>query len=135
LSSAQRAEIGQIDESLKLVADHHFAEAEGVIQPVIHAKHFGRLPSEEQYRALLTAAKLAYTLKHPKLEYESRVRLLALPEATSEDRVSRVNSANRVGDSAEIIIGLTDLAQKSPERLDERTERFIIRVLAYYGRS
>lgn len=81
MSSAQRAEIVQIDASLKLVAEQHFAEAEGVIQPVIHAKHFGRLPSAEQYRALLTAARLSFTLKEPKLEYESRVRLLALPEA------------------------------------------------------
>lgn len=125
LSSAQRAEIGQIDESLKLVADHHFAEAEGVIQPVIHARNFGRLPSAEQYRALLTAAKLAYTLKHPKLEYESRVRLLALPEATAEDRMSRVSAAYRLQDTGEIIIGLTELVQKSPERLNESYNRFI----------
>jgi tetratricopeptide (TPR) repeat protein len=125
LSSPQRAAIAQIDESLKLVADHHFAEAEGVIQPVIHAKVFGRLPSAEQYRALLTAAKLGYTLKHPKLEYESRVRLLVLPEATSEDRVSRVNAAYRLQDTGEIIISLTELVQKSPEKLGESTDRFI----------
>jgi hypothetical protein len=93
LSSAQRAEIAQIDASLKLVADRHFAEAEGIIQPVIHARDFSRLPSAEQYRALTTAAKVAFTLKHPKLEYESRVRLLALPEATVEDRQVRVNAA------------------------------------------
>ena len=85
LAASQRAEIAQIDAALKLVGEQHFAEAEGVIQPVIHAKDFARLPSAEQYRGLLTAAKLAFTLKHPKLEYESRVRLLALPEATAED--------------------------------------------------
>jgi tetratricopeptide (TPR) repeat protein len=129
LSSAQRAEIGQIDESLKLVADHHFAEAEGVIQLVIHAKHFGRLPSEEQYRALLTAAKIAYTLKHPKLEYESRVRLVALPEATSDDRVSRVNAAARLGDVDELVISLTELVKRNPERLTAADERFVIRAL------
>jgi beta-barrel assembly-enhancing protease len=129
LSSAQRAAIAQIDESLKLVADHHFAEAEGVIQPVIHAKHFGRLPSEEQYRALLTAARLAYTLKQPKLEYESRVRLLALPEATAEDRVSRVNAAARLGDVGELVISLTELVKRNPERLTPSDERFVIRLL------
>jgi hypothetical protein len=68
LSSSQRAQIAQIDAALKLVADHHFAETEGAIQPVIHAKNFGRLPSAEQYRALTKAANLAVTLKQPKLE-------------------------------------------------------------------
>jgi beta-barrel assembly-enhancing protease len=129
LSASQRAEITQIDAALKLVGEQHFAEAEGVIQPVIHAKHFERLPSGEQYRALLTAAKLAFTLKHPRLEYDSRVRLLALPEATAEDRVSRVNAAYRLQDTGEIIIGLTQLVQKSPEKLGESTERFILRSL------
>jgi len=129
LTSAQRAEIAHIDESLKLVADHHFDQAEAVIQPVIHAKHFGRLPSAEQYRALQTAARLAFTLKQPKLEYESRVRLLALPEATSDDRVSRVNAAYRLQDTAQIVIGLTDLAQKSPELLEKMNDRFLLAVL------
>src|ERR1700733_1213805 len=125
LSASQRAETAQTDAALKLVAEHHFAEAEGVIQPVVHAKDFGRLPSAEQYRALLTAAKLGYTLKHPKLEYESRVRLLGLPEATTEDRVSRVNAAYRLQDTGEIIIGLTELVQKSPEELGDLNDRFI----------
>ncbi len=129
LSVSQRAAIAQIDATLKLVAEHHFAEAEGVIQRVIHAKDFGRLPSTEQYRGLLTAAKLGYTLKHPKLEYESRVRLLALPEATAEDRVSRANAASRLGNIGEVIIGLTELVQRNPERLTASDERFVIRVL------
>lgn len=129
LSSAQRAEIAQINASLKLVADRHLAEAESVIQPVIHAKHFGRLPSAEQYRALLTAAKLSFTLKHPKLEYESRVRLLALPEATAEDRMSRVNAAARLGDTGELVVSLTELMKSNPERLMAADERFVIRVL------
>jgi tetratricopeptide (TPR) repeat protein len=126
LSASQRAETAQIDAALKLVAEHHFPEAEGIIQPVVHAKDFGRLPSAEQYRALLTAARLGYTLKHPKLEYESRVRLLRLPEATTEDRVSRVNAAYRLQDTGETIIGLTELVQKSPERLDHLNNRFIM---------
>jgi beta-barrel assembly-enhancing protease len=129
LSSARRAEIAQIDESLKLVAGNHFDEAEAVIQPVIHDKHFGRLPSAEQYRALLMAARLAYTLKQPKLEYESRVRLLALPEATSDDRMSRVNAAARLGDIREIVVSLTELMKRNPERLMAADERFVIRVL------
>jgi hypothetical protein len=129
LSSAQRAEIAQIEASLKLVSEHNFAEAEGVIQPVIHAKHFDHLPSAEQYRALATAAKLAFTLKHPKLEYESRVRLLALPEATTEDRMSRVNAAARLGDTDALVISLTELVQRNPERLTPSDERFVIRVL------
>jgi tetratricopeptide (TPR) repeat protein len=126
---SQLDQIGQIDAALKLVRERHFADAEDVVQPVIHAKDFGRLPSAEQYRALLTAAKLAFTLKHPKLEYESRVRLLALPEATAEDRQSRVNAANRLGDTGEIIIGLTVLVEKDPERLNAAWEPFILRVL------
>jgi beta-barrel assembly-enhancing protease len=129
LSSAQRAAIAQIDESLKLVADRKFAEAEGVIQPVIHAKHFDRLPSAEQYRALLTAAKLSFTLKEPKLEYESRVQLLALPEATSDDALSRVNAAARLGDIGQMVFSLTELVKKNPERLTAADERFVIRVL------
>jgi tetratricopeptide (TPR) repeat protein len=129
LSSAQRAAIAQIDESLKLVADHHFAEAEAVIQPVIHAKYFDRLPSAEQYRALLTAARLAYSLKEPKLEYESRLRLLALPEATTEDRVSRLRAAARINDIHEVVISLTELAEKNPERLDPSNSPFILTVL------
>jgi tetratricopeptide (TPR) repeat protein len=129
LTPSQRAQVAQIDAALKLVEGHHLAEAEDVIQPVIHAKNFGRLPSVEQYRALLTAAKLAFTLKHAKLEYESRVRLLALPEATAEDRVSRVNAANRLQDTREIIIGLTELVSKNPERLNASTQPFVIRAL------
>jgi tetratricopeptide (TPR) repeat protein len=126
LSASQRAEIAQIDAALKLVGEQHFAEAEGVIQPLIHAKNFGRLSSAEQYRALLTAAKLGYTLEHPKLEYESRVRLLALPQATAEDRVSRVNAAYRLQDTGEIISSLTELVQRSPEKLNESSDRFIM---------
>jgi tetratricopeptide (TPR) repeat protein len=129
LPSSQRAQIAQVDLSLKLVSERQFAEAEGVIQPVIHAKDFDRLPSGEQYRALLTAAKLAFTLKEPKLEYESRVRLLALPEATGDDRMSRLNAANRLTDTAEKLASLTDLAQKNPERLDHMNYQFILRVL------
>jgi beta-barrel assembly-enhancing protease len=129
LSSAQRAALAQIDESLKLVAGHHFEEAEAVIQPVIHDKHFGRLPSAEQYRALLMAARLAYTLKQPKLEYESRVRLLALPEATSDDRMSRVNAAARLGDTGELVISLTEVMKRNPERVLPADERFVVRVL------
>jgi tetratricopeptide (TPR) repeat protein len=129
LSSAQRAAIAQIDESLKLVADQHFTEAEDAIQPIIHAKHFGRLPSAEQYRALLTAAKLGYTLKHPQLEYESRVRLLVLPEATSDDRVLRVRAAIRLDDIHEVVIGLTELVEKNPERVDQSNGPLIFRVI------
>ena len=129
LSSSQHAQIAQIDLSLKLVSEHHFSEAEGIIQPLIHAKDFGRLPSAEQYRALLTAAKLAFTLKEPTLEYESRVRLLALPEATGEDRMSRLNAANRLKDTREIIVSLTDVVQKSPESLDHLNYQFILHQL------
>jgi hypothetical protein len=129
LPSPQRAQIAQIDLALKLVSEHHFAEAEGIIQPLIHAKNFGRLPSAEQYRGLLTAAKLAFTLKEPKLEYESRLRLLALPEATGSDRMSRLNAANRLNDTAEKLASLTDLAQKNPEQLDRMNYLFIFRVL------
>jgi beta-barrel assembly-enhancing protease len=111
------------------VAGRHFDEAEAVIQPVIHGKNFGQLPSGEKYRALLTAARLAYTLKQPKLEYESRVRLLALPEATSDDRMSRVNAAARLGDTGELVISLTELMKRNPERLMAADERFVIRVL------
>jgi hypothetical protein len=129
LSSSQRAQIVQIDLSLKLVSERQFAEAEAVIRPLIHAKGFGRLPSAEQYRALLTAAKLAFTLKEPKLEYESRVRLLALPEATGDDRMSRLNAATRLNDTSEKLASLTDLALKNPERLDHMNYQFILRVL------
>ncbi|HEX3912709.1 MAG TPA: hypothetical protein VHW71_04315 [Steroidobacteraceae bacterium] len=130
MSSKQRAEIAQIDISLKLVANRQFAEAERVIQPVIHAKGFDRLPNSEQYRALLTAAKLAFTLKEPALEYESRVRLLALPEATGDDRMSRLNAANRLEDTHKIIVSLTDLVQKSPESLDHVNSQFILHQLS-----
>ena len=130
LSSSQHAQIAQIDLSLKLVSQRQFAEAEGIIQPIIHGKDFGRLPSAEQYRALLTAAKLAFTLKEPKLEYESRVRLLALPEATADDRMSRLNATNRLKDTGEIIVSLTDVVQKNPESLDNLNYRFILRVLS-----
>jgi hypothetical protein len=130
LPSSQRAQIAQIDLSLKLVSERQFAEAQGIIQPVIHAKNFGRLPSAEQYRALLTAAKLAFTLKELKLEYESRVRLLALPEATADDRMWRLNAANRLKDTGEMIVSLTDVVQKNPESLDNLNYRFILRVLS-----
>ena len=128
-SVSQQAEIVQIDLSLKLAAEHDYVKAQGVIQEVIHAKDFGRLPSGEQYRALLTAAKLAFTLKEPKLEYENRVRLLALPEATAADWISRVSAAYRLQDTAEIVIGLTALAQKSPRSLDEIRTQFVMRVI------
>jgi hypothetical protein len=126
LSSFQRAEIAQIDAARKLVSEGHLADAEKLIQPVIHAKDFDRLPGAEQYRALLTTANLALTLKETKLEYESRVRLLALPEATSDDRMSRVNAANRLKDTREIIVSLTDLVHKNPESLDHLNYRFIL---------
>jgi hypothetical protein len=129
VSSSERAQITQIDLAVKLVSEHQFAEAEAIIQPLIHSKNFDRLPSAEQYRALLTAAKLAFTLKEPKLEYQSRVRLLALPEATGDDRMSRLNAANRLNDTAEKLASLTDLAQKNPERLDHMNYQFILRVL------
>ena len=129
LPESQRAAIVQIDLSLKLAADHDYVKAQDVIQEVIHAKDFGRLPSAEQYRALLTAAKLAFTLKQPKLEYENRVRLLTLPEASVEDRLSRVNAAYRLQDTGEVIIGFTDLVRNNPERLNVSIEPFIIRAL------
>lgn len=129
LSSSQRSQIAQIDLALKLVSEHQFPEAEAITQPLIHSKNFGRLPSAEQYRALMTAAKLAFTLKEPKLEYESRVRLLVLPESTGSDRMSRLNAANRLNDTAENLASLTDLAQKNPEQLDRLNYRFIFRVL------
>lgn len=129
LPSSQRARTAQIDISLNLVSERHFAEAESIIQPLIHAKDFGSLPSSEQYRALLTAAKLAFTLKEPQSEYESRVRLLALPEATAADRISRVNAANRLKNIREIIVSLTDVAQKNPESLDSLNYLFILNQL------
>ncbi len=129
LSSSQRAQIAQIDAALELESERKFTEAESVIQPVIHAKHFDRLPSAEQYRALLTAAKLSFTLKEPQLEYESRVRLLALPEATSDDRLSRVGAAARLDDIHEVVTSLTELVETNPERLDQSRDPFIFRVL------
>ena len=127
--TSQRAQIAQIDLALKLVAERQFVEAEAIIQPLVHSKNFGRLTSAEQYRALLTAAKLAFTLKEPKLEYESRVRLLALPEATADDRMSRLNAAYRLKDTSEIVISLTDIVQKNPESLDHLNYRFILHQL------
>jgi tetratricopeptide (TPR) repeat protein len=129
LSSSQQAQIAQIDAALDLVGQRRFKDAEAIIQPLIHAKHFARLPSAEQYRALSTAAKLAFTLKEPTLEYESRVRLLALPEATFQDRISRLNAAARVGNTAETIAVLTDMVQKNPQSLAHLNDQAIFNQL------
>ncbi|HEY2527224.1 MAG TPA: hypothetical protein VGJ20_04615 [Xanthobacteraceae bacterium] len=69
LSSSQQEQVTKINAALDLARQLRFEEAEAMIQPLIHAKRFGRLPSAEQYRALSTAAKLAFTLEEPKLEY------------------------------------------------------------------
>jgi beta-barrel assembly-enhancing protease len=54
---------------------------------------------------------------------------LALPEATGDDRMSRLNAAHRLNDTAEKLASLTDLAQQNPEQLDHINYRFIFRVL------
>lgn len=129
LPGTQLAAQAQIQSAAALAANKQYAEAETTIQPVIHAKNFGQLPSPDQYQALKLAAKLAFTLKHTKLEYESRVRLMTLPEATEQDRRSRVNAAARLGDTAEMVIALTAVAQKDTDRLNDIDDEFIFRVL------
>ena len=124
--SSQRAEIGQIDTAQKLAADHRDAEADAAIQSLINTKNFRELPSAEQYRALLTASKLASTLNAAQLEYEDWVRLVALPEATADDRMSRFKAAYRLKNAGEIIASLTDVVQKVPGGLEHVNYRFIL---------
>jgi len=54
----------------------------------------------------------------------------ALPEATAEDRVQRVYAAARLGNTAEVITGLTALVRQNPDRLNDSIGPFIVGVLS-----
>lgn len=43
--------------------------------------------------------------------------------------MSRVNAAARLGDVGELVVSLTELVKRNPERLAAADERFVIRVL------
>jgi tetratricopeptide (TPR) repeat protein len=122
------AGVAQLDAALQLIAEKHLAEGEIALQTVISAKYFGGLASEDQYRALEAAAQVALVLKHTKLEYESRTRLLSLPQATADDRWKQVYAAARLGYTAEVLTGFTVFVKQNPDRLNDSYSPFIIRL-------
>jgi beta-barrel assembly-enhancing protease len=106
---------GQEPEPISAGLEKRFAS----LQSIIAAPTFKALPGDTQYRDLLTAGRLAISLKQQRRGYDLIVRAVAMPQADFYDRVLQVQVALTLRLTLEAVSGMEVAIRRWPDQLGD----------------
>jgi len=124
-AGAAETEAQQFDEVRALIRDQQYTQAATVLQKIIRAPSFSKLPEDAQYTALMAGVRVANTLQEKADAHDYLVRATALPHAHYEIWIARGDSAAALGDQADKLLCLMTIAKQWPERLASINPYFI----------
>ncbi len=128
--AADPAASRRLDDALQLIADKQFDAGLDALRSVIDARSFASLPSDDQHRALLEAARAEMRFQRWPLAKEYMARAAAMPQATADDRLALVTIGWQLHDQLLIAESLTAVARQWPDRLGKIDEDYLTAVLA-----
>ena len=108
-----------------------FAQQAATLGEIIAAAAFKSLSVDDQYEALMLAARAALYSQQRGLAENYIARVVALPGLGFEDQAGALEQAREMGDWGAAVRGLTSIARQFPERLASVNERTIAQVV--YG--
>ncbi len=120
----------RLDDALHLIANKQFDAGVDALRSVIDARSFASLPSDDQYHALLTAARTEMRLQRWSPARGYMTRAAAMPQATADELLALVTIGWRLHDQPLIAESLTTVARKWPDRLGKIDEDYLTGVLA-----
>lgn len=133
-STHKTAELAVEQQRLRVVMASHsrdFAQQPATMQEIIAAPAFKSLSVDDQYEALMLAARASLDSQQRDLAKNYIARVVALPGLGFEDQTGALEQAREIGDWAAAVRSLTSIARQFPERLAGVNERTIAQVV--YG--
>lgn len=134
IAADKTAELAAEQQQLRLVITSHskdFGNNLATLHDLIAAPAFGSLSVDDQYEALLLAARKSTFLKQHELANEYIARAVALPGLGFEDQAAALGTAREIGNWAVAVRCLTSIANQWPERLGNIDSRTVTQVV--YG--
>jgi hypothetical protein len=119
----------QLDDALRLIANKQFEEGLAALRAVVDARSFASLPSEDQYHALRAAGEAEMGFQRWSLARGYMTRAAAMRQASADDQLALLRIGSQLQDELLIAQSLTALARKSPDRLVDVDEDYLIRIL------
>ena len=129
LSASASTESQRLADALRLIADKQFEAGLAALRSVIDARSFARLPSIDQYHALLVAGEAEMGFHRWPLARGYLLRAAAMPQVTADDLLALLTLGSQQHDDTLIAESLTIVAKKWPDRLGDIDEDFLTRVL------
>jgi hypothetical protein len=120
----------RLDDALRLMADQQFEAGLAALQPVIDARSFASLPSDDQYHAFLAAGRAEMRFQRWSLARRYMIRAAAMPQATADEQLALVTIGWQLHDPPLIAESLTAVAKKWPNRLGKMDEDYLTEILA-----
>jgi hypothetical protein len=121
--------------AFKQVAAAELDEAYPALHGIVHSPVFDQLDSRERHAALLVTGLVASDLGKAAEGHPLLVRSSALPEATGDDWLGRLNAARMLDKQEDAVESLTQLARRWPAKLGELEEPVVWQVVRFakYG--
>lgn len=117
--------------AFKQVAAAELDEAYPALHAIVHSPVFDQFDSNERHAALLVAGLVAIDLGKTAEGHPLLVRSSALPEATADDWVGRLNAATILDNKEDAVESLTQLARRWPAKLREVEEPVVWQVVRF----
>jgi hypothetical protein len=114
---AAATEARQFAQVEALIREQQYAQAARLLQTMIDAPSFGRLPEDTRYAVLMAGVRIGKTQQQTAVVHDYLVRATALPHAQYGLWMARADSAAAVGDEADQLLSLATVAKQWPERL------------------
>lgn len=133
-SADKTPELSVEQQRLRLVMASHtgdFGQQLAMLQEIIAAQAFKWLSVDDQYEALILAARASLYSKQRDLAKDYIARVIALPGLGFEDQTGALEQAREIGDWAAAVRSLTSIARQFPERLASVNNRTV--ALVVYG--
>jgi hypothetical protein len=120
LPTDKASELAAEQQRLRLVITSHgndFGRELAALQELITAPAFPSLSVDDQYEALMRAAKASLYSKQRALASDYIARVIALPDLGFEDQAGAMEQAREIGNWAVAVRCLTSIAHQWPEQL------------------
>ncbi len=114
---------------MHLISNKELKRGYAALDAVIQGPSFGTLSSDDRYRALSAAGGVAAELEHTKEGYAYSLLASDMPQATADDWELRLDGANQLKLTVDVIHSLTALARRWPDRLADYKDEFIYRTI------
>ncbi|HEY2780296.1 MAG TPA: hypothetical protein VGI90_05965 [Steroidobacteraceae bacterium] len=122
----------RLNDALNLIESKDLKRGAPALHAVIEEKQFETLSRDTQYRALVTAAKVAVAQGELKLAYQYLTRINSMPEASFGDAVGQSSIALKISKDridATVLDSLTAAMKRWPEHVADINVAFIGKVL------